>query len=139
MMAPMTEVIKGICSKWTSKAQSSFKEVKLKVTQAPVLALPCFDKVFEVEYNASGVGIGGVFPQEGKHLAFFNEKLRDSRFLLMTKSFTLLFAVLSTGSIPWWLLSLYTTIMRPRNISMANINSTQVMSSGWSIYIHFIL
>jgi len=78
-MAPMTEVIKGTSFKWTPKVQSAFEEVKLKLTQAPVLALPCFDKVFEVECDASVVGIGGILTQEGKTLAFFSEKLCDSR------------------------------------------------------------
>ena len=45
--APVTEVIKGTSFRWTPKAQSAFEEVKLKLTQAPVLALSCFDKVFE--------------------------------------------------------------------------------------------
>jgi len=78
-MAPMTKVIKGTSIHWTSKAQSAFEEIKTRLTQAPVLSLSCFSKVFEVECDASGVGIGGILTQEGKPLAFFSEKLCDSR------------------------------------------------------------
>jgi len=42
------------------KAQVAFEEIKTKLTQAWFLALACFDKVFEVEYDASGVAIRGV-------------------------------------------------------------------------------
>ena len=59
----------------TAKAQFAFEEIKNKLTQVSVITLPCFDKVFEAGCDASGVGIGGVLTQGGKHLSFFSEKL----------------------------------------------------------------
>jgi len=78
-MALMTEVIKGILFLWTPKAQSAFEEIEKRLTQAPVLSLLCFSKIFEVECDGSELGIGGVLTQEGKPLAFFSEKLCDLR------------------------------------------------------------
>ena len=59
--------------------QIAFEEVKDKPTKAPVLALPCFDKILKVECDASGIGIGGVLILEGQPLAFFSEKLCESK------------------------------------------------------------
>ena len=55
--------------------QEAFDALKLKLTQAPLLQLPDFDKTFELECDASGIGIGGVLIQGGKPVAFFSEKL----------------------------------------------------------------
>ena len=78
-MAPMTEVIKDKSFKQTTKAQAAFEQIKKRLTQAPILALLCSEKVLEVKCDAFGVGIDGVLTQEGKPLAFFSEKLCDSR------------------------------------------------------------
>ena len=44
------------------------------LSSAPFLQLPNFHKAFEIEYDSSGVGIGGVLMQKGKPLALFIEK-----------------------------------------------------------------
>jgi len=59
-MASMTEVIKGSSFQWNATVQQAFEEIKQKLTQVPVLAFPCFEKVFDVKCDAYGVGIGGV-------------------------------------------------------------------------------
>ena len=86
IMAPMTEVIKGTSFQWTPKDQTAFEEVKKRLTQAPIQALLCFEKVFKVKCDASGGCIGGVITQEGKPFAFFSKKLRDSRSCLLYTS-----------------------------------------------------
>ncbi|GJZ53316.1 RNA-directed DNA polymerase [Tanacetum coccineum] len=52
--------MKGDRFTWTSETVKAFDFLKAKVTEALVLALPNFDEGFQVECDASGVGISGV-------------------------------------------------------------------------------
>jgi hypothetical protein len=44
--------------------------LKDKLTHAPLLQLSDFNKTFELECDASGIGLGGVLLQDGNPVAY---------------------------------------------------------------------
>ena len=65
--APLHELTKkGIPFSWGTTQDEAFTILKDKLTHAPLLQLPDFNKMFELECDASSIGLGDVLLQEGK-------------------------------------------------------------------------
>ena len=57
----------------------NFKLPKKKTSKNPILDFPGFDKVFQVETNASGTSMGVVLSQEQRLMEYFSEKLNEEK------------------------------------------------------------
>jgi hypothetical protein len=61
IVAPLTKIIKkNVGFHWGSDQANAFATIKERLCSTPMLALPNFNKTFEIEYDASGIGIGAV-------------------------------------------------------------------------------
>jgi len=72
---PLTELTKKDGFGWNDQAQKAFEELKNKITSAPVLTLPNFEQEFELECDASDLGIGAILMQSRKPVAYFSKAL----------------------------------------------------------------
>jgi len=59
--------------------REEFQLLKRKITEKPILRLPDFKKKIQVRCDASGTTIGAILSQEDKPVAYFSEKLSESR------------------------------------------------------------
>lgn len=63
----------GKSFQWGKGQQKDFEELKKKISQAPVMALPNLQWPSEVETYASGYVMGVVFMQGGRHVWHYFE------------------------------------------------------------------
>jgi len=90
IMAPITDCPKKGSFQWTSNGALAFRDIKNRMASAPILRHP------EVACDASEYGISGVLSQEGHLIAFFSEKLTESRSIKYTTYEEELYALLQS-------------------------------------------
>jgi hypothetical protein len=77
IVKPLTTLLeKGKEFKWNEKCQSSFEELKKRLTTTLVLIMTDIHKRFDVYCDASRQGLGCVLMQEGKEVAYASRQLR---------------------------------------------------------------
>ena len=122
-------VKKEVDFKWSIDQTKAFETLKDKLIKAPLLVLPNFSKTFEIEFDASSVGIGAVLLQEDHPIAYFSEKLKGSHLnysLPMIKSFMLLWGPCKLGNIIFYLKNSWSiVIMKLLSFWKAKENSTK--------------
>jgi hypothetical protein len=74
---PMTDLLwKDKKFKWMPVCEASFKELKKRLTTAPVLVMPDMEKSFPIYYDAPGQGLGCVLMQDGHVVVYASRQLR---------------------------------------------------------------
>lgn len=74
IMSPLTECMKVGGFHWSQAHIESFKAIKEALISTPILALPDFNKLFQVGVDAFDIGIGAVLEQESNSIEFFQQK-----------------------------------------------------------------
>ncbi|GFS36789.1 hypothetical protein Acr_00g0048060 [Actinidia rufa] len=80
---PLTNLLKKDAFVWDSLAHTSFEELKWRMTQAPVLAMPNFSLPFDLETDASNYAIGAVLMQQ-EAVAKWRHYLLGNQFVIKT-------------------------------------------------------
>jgi hypothetical protein len=65
--------------KWKEEEEKKFNILKENITKKTILVLPDFRKTFQVRCDTSEVAIGVVLSQDNRHVAYFSEKLNDTK------------------------------------------------------------
>jgi hypothetical protein len=87
---PMIELLeKGETFKWTPRHESSFQELKKRLTTAPVLTMPDMERPFSIYCDASSQDLGCVLMQDSHVVAYASRQLRKHKERYPTHDFGL--------------------------------------------------
>ena len=71
IVAPMTRLTsKEVRFEWDAECENTFRELKVRLTSAPVLTIPDSEELYEVYTDASGSRLGCVLMQGGRVVAY---------------------------------------------------------------------
>ena len=78
--APIMDIVKKKHKSFNQieEAEKTFRVLKKKIIEQPILVLPDFGKTFQVRCDASGIAIGAVLSQDNQLISYFSQKLNDS-------------------------------------------------------------
>ena len=65
--------------KWIEAANRNFKLLNKNIIENPIMVVPSFDKVFQVDTDASETTIGDVLSHEHRPVSYFREKLNEEK------------------------------------------------------------
>ncbi|XP_062103844.1 uncharacterized mitochondrial protein AtMg00860-like [Humulus lupulus] len=75
---PMTALTrKNVKFVWNEQCKTSFKELKTRLTTAPVLTIPSGIEGYVIYSDASRQGLGAVLKQHGKVIAYASKQLKS--------------------------------------------------------------
>ena len=78
LATPMTRLTrKEVKFVWNDSCERAFKELKRRLTSAPILIVPKRGQRYTVYYDASKDGLGCVLMQSGKVVAYGSRKLKN--------------------------------------------------------------
>lgn len=93
--SPLTALLKKNAIVWTEKAQAAFDKLKQAIVSPLVLKLLDFTKIFIVECDALGKGLGDVLMQEERPIAYLSQALKGRSLMLSTYEKELLTLVMA--------------------------------------------
>lgn len=75
MSIPLSKWLKKDKFSWNDKAETTFKELKMAMVNAPVLTMPDFTIPFIIETDVCHNGLGAVLMQRGKSIAYLSKAI----------------------------------------------------------------
>jgi transposase InsO family protein len=95
ILQPLTDLTKkeNLNKPWGPEQYKCFEEVKKILASPMVLAMPDYDKPFDIWCDASKTGMGGILSQEGRPIAFFSRLFNKAQSQYQTHNQELLAVV----------------------------------------------